>query len=394
MCKLLKSLFKRFSRQSKNMDTSPNLVNSPQPSGDENHDEALPKPPDDENHDEVLPIYQFVLCVGKDPKENEDAEPVCLIRESNGLISVFDGMGGAGSSIYRNKHGESHTGAYFASRLVRDIIDRYFDHYLDKSRSFAINTATLKELKNALTGTLQKKLSEFEKNPSRIKSSLSKKLPTTLASIYFSADIDCKVDVVWAGDSRAYLLDVNGLQQISRDDIKTMAGEYSEMTQDAPLSNCISADNDFELRHLSFSTKLPVVLLVATDGCYGYVNTPAHFEHLLIDTLLKSKDNQEWEENISAALAPISGDDFSMALVCFGWEKFASIKNAFQDRLKAVNEIIVPVDEIVNKLVSLDLKIESYKQEKENYLAKKKEVYSELWNSYKVIYEKRLREDE
>lgn len=375
------------------MDTSLNLVNSPQPSGDKNHDEVLPKPSSDENHDEALPIYQFVLCVGKDPKENEDAEPVCLIRENKGLISVFDGMGGAGSSIYRNKNGETHTGAYFASRLVRNIIDQHFD-YLFKHWSFAINTETLKELKNALTGTLQKKLSEFEKNPSRIKSSLSKKLPTTLASIYFSADKDCKVDVVWAGDSRAYLLDVNGLQQISRDDIKTMAGEYSEMTQDAPLSNCISADNDFELRHLSFSTKLPVVLLVATDGCYGYVNTPAHFEHLLIDTLLKSKDDQEWGENISAALTPISGDDFSMALVCFGWGKFANIKNAFQDRLKAVKEIIIPVDEIVNKLISLDLKIESYKQEKEIYIAKKQEVYSELWNSYKVIYEKRLRGDE
>jgi serine/threonine protein phosphatase PrpC len=380
MRKFLKSPFERFSRPSESMNTSPNLVNAPQPSNSENQDGATP-------------VYQFVLCVGKDPKENEDAEPICLIREGKGLISVFDGMGGAGSSIYRNREGESHTGAYFASRLTRDITDRHFD-YLDKNRPFAINTETLKELKNALVGHLKKKLSEFEKNPSRIKSSLSRKLPTTLASIYFSVDKDCKVDIVWAGDSRAYLLDVDGLQQVSRDDIKTTSDEYYDMTQDAPLSNCISADSDFELRHLSFSTKLPAILLVATDGCYGYVNTPAHFEHLLIDTLLRSKDDQEWGENISAALMSVSSDDFSMALVCFGWGKFENIKNTFRNRLKAVSEIIVPVDEILNKLDLLDLKIQSYKEERENYLSKKKEVYSEFWSSYKLTYGKRLVGDE
>lgn len=188
------------------------------------------------------------------------------------------------------------------------------------------------------------------------------------------------------------MLGADGLQQISRDDIKSASGEYSDMTQDAPLSNCISADIDFELRHLSFRTKLPVVLFVATDGCYGYVNTPAHFEQLLIGTLLRSKDEEEWRDNISAALKPISGDDFSMALVCLGWNKFTSIQSAFENRLKEVQEIISPVDAIVNKINALDLKIESYKQEKENCINEKKEVYSQFWDSYKVTYEKRIRE--
>jgi len=380
MCKFIKSLFKRISRPSKNMDTSLNLINFPQPSGDENHDEAPP-------------IYQFSICVGKDPKENEDAEPVLLHQDKKGLLSVFDGMGGAGSTIYKTKNGESHTGAYFASRIVRYVIDRHFD-YFDKSRAFVMNIDTLRELKNDLVGHLQKNLSTFEKNPSRLKSSLSRKLPTTLASIYFSADKDCKVDAVWAGDSRAYMLDADGLQQISRDDIKSASGEYSDMTQDAPLSNCISADIDFDLRHFSFRTKLPVILFVATDGCYGYVNTPAHFEHLLISTLLKSKDDQEWGENISAALKPISGDDFSMSLICLGWDKFASIKSAFENRLKEVQEIISPVDAVINKLNALDVKIEAYKQEKENCIIEKKEVYSQFWDSYKVTYEKRIRESE
>ena len=122
------------------------------------------------------------------------------------------------------------------------------------------------------------------------------------------------------------------------------------------------------------------------------MNTPAHFEQLLISTLLKSKDDQEWSENISAALAPISGDDFSMALICLGWNKFANIKSAFENRLKEIQEIISPVDAVINKLNALDVKIEAYKQQKENCIIEKKEVYSQFWDSYKVTYEKRIRE--
>lgn len=345
-------------------------------------------------HDEAFTIHGFVFCEGKNQDEGEDAEPISENREGRGVLAVFDGMGGAGSEKYRTKEGDTHTGAYFASRIVRELIYSHFSYLIDSKNTSSINAEILAELKQSLIIQLRERWNGFEKNPSRIKTSLRKKLPTTLASIYFFLEENhCAYDVVWAGDSRAYLLMPEGLQQLSRDDVKASTDALSDLTQDSPLSNCISADSDFELRHVSFRGELPIIFVVATDGCYGYVQTPAHFEQMLLQCLQKSNDDREWGAQISASLRAISGDDYSMSVICLGWRGFASIKKAFQDRIEQVNSIVTPIDDIITEINQFDSRMRDLEKEKESCLNRKKEVYADFWSSYRIVYEKRLRED-
>ena len=41
------------------------------------------------------------------------------------VLGVFDGMGGSGSTRYL-ENGITRTGAYIASRLVRDLVEKFF----------------------------------------------------------------------------------------------------------------------------------------------------------------------------------------------------------------------------------------------------------------------------
>jgi len=360
-----------------------NLCNSVNP---------LPKP-EPSTQEEAPIVYYFSISVGKNPDENEDANPVCLIQVNRGLIGVFDGMGGAGSTIYRNKEGQSHTGAYFASHIVKELIERHFKEFPSRWENLS-NTDFLDELKQYLAQHLRKKLLEFEKNPSRIRSSLTKQLPTTLASIYFIWNSECKMDVVWAGDSRAYLLDSDGLHQVSIDDVKATSNDFSDMGQDVPLSNCVSADNDFELRHRTITIPLPLILFVATDGCFGYVRTPAHFEYIIINTLFESKNFQEWGEKIEKELKLIAGDDFSMSLVCLGWENFTSVKEYFQSRMIEIKKIIMPVDAIIVEIQRVNSIIKHHKVQEGILDIQKKNVLDQFWDSYKLTYKKFLSGDQ
>lgn len=182
------------------------------------------------------------------------------------------------------------------------------------------------------------------------------------------------------------------MQQLTKDDVKSGGNTFEDLTQDSPLSNCINADGDFELNHIRRNVKLPIILLVATDGCYGYVQTPAHFEHLLLRTLQSANNPDEWQKGLASALSEIAGDDVSLALISMGWEGFAHLKQSFLRRSKKIQTDIQPIDEVVNTLNKLDKEIESLKTKRENFVARKKELCLELWCKYRRTYERRLRD--
>ena len=334
-------------------------------------------------------IHKLLVWEEKIVREGEDAPPLMEILNHKGLIAVFDGMGGSGSATYRTQNGDAHSGAYHAARIVRNVVQNQFKEHFGSSQKPSFRKA----LKEKLVTVLRQKLSQLDTSPSRIKSSLSRKLPTTLTSIYFARESEkCSCEVIWAGDSRAYLLLPQGLQQLSRDDVNESADVLADMNQDSPLTNCISADSDFELRHASFQFNQPAILIVATDGCFGYMRTPAHFEQMLLQCLQESGADEEWGDKIRKFLKPLASDDYSMALICLGWDNFGTIKNAFNERLDQVNRIVAPIDQIISEITELDGKMNDLKKQKDDRLAKRNEIYTEFWQSYRTTYQKMIRE--
>ena len=337
-------------------------------------------------------ILEIRVYLEKKLGQGEDAEPILLHRDTSGLISVFDGLGGAGSTIYEEED-RSHTGAYYASQLAKTIVEGYFAPLLDKESKENQEEILLRNLKTKLESGLKKKASELDTNSSKLKSPLIRRLPTTMAAIYFWKNTEnsqeYKCFPIWAGDSRGYVLNTsNGLQQLTQDELKSAGDAFENLLNDSPLSNYINADIDFNLRSRTISVKFPCVFLAATDGCFGYLSTPMHFEFLLLRTLQDSEDEKQWEKNLTGELQQIAGDDVSMALIAIGWADFKAFKQDFKCRLDIINnDYISQLDKLTQEIEVCTRKIEKLIQEREECVNQRKELRKELWEKYKSTYE-------
>lgn len=264
--------------------------------------------------------------------KGEDAEPTLRIHSSGrGIIGVYDGTGGAGASVARTtSDGTELSGAWVAARLVRDVVEAWFvDAVAGNDR--ALETG-------GLAATLRKVLADEADNlpasRAAVRGSLHRVLPTTAACIAFDAGQSHggSVDALWAGDSRGFLLTPpNGLQVLSRDD--TREDDALELIRnDQPMENLIAADRPFRVNHRRFEVPSPMVLVTATDGAFGYVRTPAHFEYLLLHTLQGASSMDDWSTRLLDAFSEFAADDVSFAIAAVGFDSFAALKGKFTAR--------------------------------------------------------------
>lgn len=241
------------------------------------------------------------------------------------------------------------TSGYFASRLVTAIIlyefkfnPRYrreiiFDNIIKTNGE--TQDQYIKSLGKELANTIQTKLSVFTKRMGlelESKTTGSYLLPTTL-TIALTNETASGVDVLylWAGDSRGYLWNVNGLAQITDDH-----------ERDETMTNLITLTKPFQLetRLLTGLTK-PVMLFNATDGCYKCpcFASPFDLEYIILQAINLSKDFVEVRDNLDKQFAAIGTHDDSntMALTTFGYDSFDSLKAAVAQRLKYLQENII-----------------------------------------------------
>jgi hypothetical protein len=282
----------------------------------------------------VLETSRWMLAGGWREKiagKGEDAEPAVRIHRSGaGLLAVFDGAGGSGSaSARRLADGSDLSGAYVASRLAKEVVEAWATEQIARGDELIRPD----DLQARLTGALQHEASYRDVPTTALKGSLRRVLPTTMAAIRFTAAPDALwAHVLWAGDSRAYVLTPGaGLQVLTVDDTReTDALEL--IRNDQPMANLLCADRPFTVNHLQYRLDLPTVVLVATDGCFGYVRTPAHFEHLLLASLARSSSAEEWADDLIETFGAIAADDISFAIGAFGFGDHARLKRALQPR--------------------------------------------------------------
>ncbi len=286
----------------------------------------------------------FAVLVAEKAKidgHGEDAYTFAFENDSDGYIAVYDGCGGMGAKKY-SAVGEK-TGAFIASRIAAFLTDQFH-----QTTGFEFQSDDSQKLHDKFSESFLK-VKDFitEKNGIVMKGNMFKTLPTTASIVvmHVSEQNQLICEYLWAGDSRGYFLDNQGMCQITTDDVYTEEDAFTSLRNDAKLKNVIHADGNFELHSKIVSLSLPSVIITATDGVFGYSLTPMHFEYLVLKALYESNSTDEWESQIYNAVSSITGDDFSFIAAVFGFTDFENIKSYFNSRFqKLFSEFIVPSD--------------------------------------------------
>ena len=297
-------------------------------------------------------VYGFVAA--KSGPNSEDSEPLMVSVSSSSsrnrriVIGVFDGMGGAGASMVGSS-ANSFSEAYRASRIIRqktlEVSARLLAESVRSGKPRAVNARDLTTaLKEVLQSSAQK-LGIGSSGSSRIRGTLTKTLPSTLACAeIFIKDAESDKPTVtifpiWAGDSRIWVLTpVAGLQQITADDVD-IADPLEQLRQDPPMANVVSASVDFSLNQHQVQLSEPCVVIAGTDGISGYVRSPGEVELLILRAIdTAHTDGQELAEALYSAFSMLANDDASCVLAAIGFKDLESLRSSFQQRLEALEE--------------------------------------------------------
>ena len=303
----------------------------------------------------------------------EDADPL-LRLDSTGraVVGVFDGLGGSGSGRCGGVDG-LRSSAYYAARVVQRTTDKVLQ--LAAPFSQATADAIARVLGTELDEALRAYHEEWGKAAtSALRSSLFRRLPTTAAvAIARPAGDAAQTTLLWAGDSRCYALTPeHGLQQLTADHLRTPEDALANLTSDAPISNCISADAPARVDARELTLPLPTVLIAATDGCFGYLPTPMHFEELLRDAMQDASSLRGWGQALRARISAVTGDDASIALVAIGWRRFRALRTAFRARCRLLTDAYITPLSAAEDVAA---------------------VRRALWASYATTYEAHLRRE-
>ena len=320
----------------------------------------------DVNDNQHHPLLSFTLDLPKIENEGEDAPPLLTSSENRCAIGVFDGMGGAGAEVYQEVD-QKHTGAYFASRTVKDIVEQFVqDSNVYDNGPEALSNS----MKEIIKDGLQKKRETLKGSQTLLVSKMVKTLPTTMAISFISNKEDkWNIQVFWAGDSRVYLLTPN---TVTKDDLSIEQDPFQNLYNDSSLSNMVNLSQDFTINYKEYEAKLPCVVLAATDGCFGYLPSPMHFEELLLETMFLSNSINEWELMLTEKLKEVACDDCTMSLIS-NLTEYDTLKNSFNKRYQFLSQEMRDIDDEIR---------EATKNEENRNVTK--EILEKHWNAYKT----------
>jgi serine/threonine protein phosphatase PrpC len=331
------------------------------------------------------PSLSYAFNLAKIPDQGEDSDPIVRDGPDLGLVGVFDGMGGAGGTIYETPDGPR-TGAYLASRIARDVVERRMLDLLEPD--WNLNGAeAADDLRRSVRRALEERLAELKAPPSRLRSKLLRALPTTMAVIALQrmhrSASTWTGHVFWAGDSRAYAFTDSGAHQLSTDDLRDAGDAMTNLRHDSVVSNAISADTEFHVSYRRIELRAPFLLVCATDGCFGYVPTPMHFEYLVLKALDGARSVEAWSQAVQADVAAVTGDDAAMAVMGVGAD-FEQFQSLFARRLATLeDEFIAPLDRLSRAVQDAESALAAARQRKSDETAA-------LWTRYQPDYERLL----
>jgi hypothetical protein len=332
------------------------------------------------------PTISFGFNLAKIPDHGEDSDPILRDGPDLGLIGVFDGMGGAGGTVYETTDGRR-SGAYLASRIARDVVARRMLDLLEPDWNLE-GEAAAEDLRRSVRKALEERLVELKAPPSQLRSRLLRALPTTMAVVALQRTQRNKstwaCHIFWAGDSRAYAFLPTGARQLSTDDLREPIDAMANLYRDSVVSNAMSADTDFVVNYRRVELKAPFLVCCATDGCFGYIPSPMHFEHLVLAPLPGARSVDAWSRDIQAKVAAVTGDDAAMAMMGIGAE-LGEFRTLYVSRLAELEEqYITPLDESSRAVAEAERALEAARQHH-------RDLAGERWSAYQPDYERHLK---
>jgi len=399
----------------------PEAVAAPVPPGEPEALAALAQSPDSMGSPPLSAIDRFSEPSGtvsfgfnlqKIPEHGEDSDPILLVSENAAVVGVFDGMGGAGGTVYQTPDGPF-SGAYLASRIARDVVESSLRQVLNgpalngpvldgpaldgpvldapAPAAPTLNAPTMAdEMQRAIKNALQARLVELRVPPSGLRSRLLRALPSTMAVAVLvraaSEDPTWTCHLFWAGDSRVYAFDPgSGAHQLTIDDLRNGGDAMANLREDSVVSNALSADTEFSVRTRTVQLTEPFLLTAVTDGCFGYVGSPMHFEDLVISTMRDAADQGEWSAALQQRISAVTGDDAAAALVAYGAD-VDTFSQLFAARAAAVQERwVVPLDALAAEEERLEQALGLVRDEQVA-------ARSSLWAAYEPDYARYLDE--
>lgn len=298
-----------------------------------------------EGPEEALATYVYTGSVRLDKRQGqgEDADPLVVQTRNHVVLGVFDGLGGAGSEMYASENGVrsgAAIGSEIASRVCRDTFQ--------ESDSWVSATAIKSAIVEGLDGFLR--IESGEGSP--LRGRLLRKLPTTVAIVQVRLEAESSAiprrlcHAHWAGDSRIYILNSLGLRQLTRDHLSVAQSALENLSQDSELSNCAQANADFFIESVSIDVGDDAFLAIAaSDGVFGYLPTPMHFEWLLLTTMAKASSFDDWKAALADEISGFTQDDATLAFAAVGWRDFSSMTRTLELRCMAVSSALVSLDQ-------------------------------------------------
>jgi len=336
------------------------------------------------------PTLSFGFNLAKVAGQGEDSDPIVRDGRELGLVAVFDGMGGAGGTVYETPDGP-HTGAYLASRIARDVVEERMLALLDPEWNLD-GPAAARELQRSVKRALLDALTGLNAPKSGLRSRLLRALPTTMALMALQRREPrtgrWAGHLFWSGDSRVYVFDpASGAHQLTRDDLRDAGDALVNLRQDSVVSNAMSADTDFVVHHHEVALTAPFLAVAATDGCFGYVRTPIHFEHLVLAALQESTDTRSWSQALQQRIVAVTGDDAAMAVIGVGADH-EEFRRLFAARTAELEQrCVVPLDELEAEVGRAG---QAVAEARRRHAA----LQTSLWGQYKPGYERYLGREE
>ena len=331
------------------------------------------------------PTVSFGFNLGKIPDAGEDADPILRDGPDLALLAVFDGMGGAGGTVYETPDGPR-SGAYLASRIARDVVEERMLNLLVPDWNLN-GAAAAEDLRRSVQEALQDRLAELHAPKSGLRSRLLRALPTTMAVLALQrtqrGGSTWLCHVFWAGDSRAYVFEPDGARQLSSDDLRDPSDAMANLRRDSVVSNALSADTEFQVNYRRVELSAPFVLVCATDGCFGYVPSPMHFERLVLSGLQGARTMEGWSRVVQGEVSAVTGDDAAMALMGVGAD-LNELTALYAPRMAELeDQFTVPIDE-------LGRSVQRAEQELASLRSRQLQETERLWIRYQSGYERYL----